>query len=35
LYIKNVQVTEGAIIGNHKIEKYNNDITLVKWVGEG
>jgi len=35
LYIKNVQVTEGAIIGNHKIEKYNADITLVKWVGEG
>ena len=35
LYIKNVRVTEGAIIGNHKIEKYNNDITLVKWVGEG
>jgi len=35
LYIKNVQVTEGAVIGNHKIEKYNADITLVKWVGEG
>lgn len=33
MYIENLQATESLIVGVHKIEKYNSDITLIKWIG--
>jgi phage minor structural protein len=33
MYIDSLEVLTNAIIGNHKFEKYNSDITLIKWVG--
>jgi hypothetical protein len=34
MYIDSLEVLSNIIMGVHKIEKYNNDITLIKWVGE-
>lgn len=34
MYIDSLEVLTNLIVGNHKIEKYNNNITLIKWVGE-
>jgi hypothetical protein len=28
-----LEVLNSLIVGVHKIEKYNSDITLIKWVG--
>jgi phage minor structural protein len=33
MYIKAVQVLESMVVGNHKIEKYDSNITLVRWIG--
>jgi hypothetical protein len=33
MYITAVEILQSLVVGNHKIEKYNNDITLVRWVG--
>lgn len=33
MYIDSLQVLSNAIMGVHKIEKYNSDVTLIKWVG--
>lgn len=33
MYISSLEVLNELIVGNHKIEKYNNNITLIKWVG--
>ena len=35
MYIESLEVLKSAIIGVHKIEKYNSDVTFVSWVGEG
>lgn len=35
MYINTLQVLSSLVIGVHKIEKYNNDITMVKYVGGG
>lgn len=32
-YINSLQVVKDATVGNHKIEKYNDEITLIRWVG--
>ncbi|AYP68264.1 hypothetical protein PQE75_gp215 [Bacillus phage vB_BcoS-136] len=34
MYITDIEVLESLIVGVHKIEKYNTEITLIKWVGE-
>lgn len=34
MYIDSLEVLTNLIVGNHKIEKYNSEITLIKWVGE-
>lgn len=34
MYINTAEILESIIVGNHKLEKYNTNITLVKWVGE-
>jgi hypothetical protein len=31
--IGSLEVLNSLIVGVHKIEKYNNDITLIRWVG--
>jgi len=33
MYIKSAQVLESMVVGNHKIEKYDANITLVRWIG--
>jgi len=33
MYIDSLEVLNSIILGNHKIEKYNDNITLVKWIG--
>ncbi|QJT70400.1 tail fiber protein [Microcystis phage MaeS] len=33
MYIDSLEVLTNLIVGNHKIEKYNTNITLIKWVG--
>lgn len=33
MYIDTAEILNSIIVGNHKIEKYNDNITLVKWVG--
>lgn len=33
LFIKSVEVTEDLIVGNHAIEKYDENLTLVRWIG--
>jgi hypothetical protein len=35
MYITKLHVTQSAIIGVHLIEKYNDEITLIRYVGEG
>ncbi len=34
MYIDQLDVISSMVVGVHQIEKYNNDITLVRWVGE-
>lgn len=34
MYISTAEILDSIIVGNHKFEKYNTNITLVKWVGE-
>ncbi|WAA10337.1 phage tail spike protein [Fervidibacillus albus] len=34
LYITDVEVLSSLTVGNHKIQKYNDEITLVMYVGE-
>lgn len=33
LYITMAEILESLVVGNHKIEKYDENITLVRWVG--
>ncbi|MBW8382901.1 MAG: phage tail protein [Youngiibacter sp.] len=33
MYITSAHITNSLIVGNHKIEKYNDEITLVRWIG--
>lgn len=33
MYIDSLEVLSSLVVGNHKIEKFNNEITLIKWVG--
>lgn len=33
MYINTAEILQSIIVGNHKIEKYDNNITLIKWVG--
>jgi hypothetical protein len=33
MYIDTLEVLSSMVVGVHKLEKYNNDITLVRWVG--
>jgi phage minor structural protein len=33
MYISSLEVLNSLIVGVHKIEKYNDSITLIKWVG--
>lgn len=33
MYINSLEVLNSLLVGVHKIEKYNNEITLVRWVG--
>lgn len=34
MYIDSLEVLTSLVVGNHKIEKYNNnEMTLIKWVG--
>lgn len=33
MFIDSLEVLNSLVIGVHKLEKYNNDITLVRWVG--
>lgn len=33
MYINTAEILQSIIVGNHKIEKYDSNITLVKWVG--
>ena len=33
MYIKSVQVLDSMVVGNHKVEKYDANITLVRWIG--
>lgn len=35
MYIDSLEILTGLIIGVHKIEKYNDEITLIKYVGGG
>lgn len=34
MYITQAEVLESLIVGVHRIDKYNNELTLVQWVGE-
>lgn len=34
MYINSLEVLSSMVVGVHKIEKYDNNITLVRWVGE-
>jgi hypothetical protein len=34
MYITDMDITSSAIIGLHKVEKYNNNLTLIQWVGD-
>lgn len=33
MFITSAEITNNIQVGNHVIEKYNSDITLVRWVG--
>lgn len=33
MYISSLEVLNSLIVGVHKIEKYNNNISLIRWVG--
>jgi hypothetical protein len=33
MYIESLEILNSLLIGNHKIEKYNNEITLIKYSG--
>lgn len=33
MYINSLEVLTSLVVGNHKIEKFNDEITLIKWVG--
>lgn len=33
LYITMAEILESLVVGNHKIEKYDDEITLIRWVG--
>jgi hypothetical protein len=33
MYIDSLEVLTNLVVGNHKIEKYNTNITLIKWAG--
>lgn len=33
MYIGSAEVTSDIIIGNHMLSKYNNEITILRWVG--
>jgi hypothetical protein len=33
LFITMAEILESIVVGNHKIEKYDDEITLVRWVG--
>lgn len=33
MYIDSLEVLSSLIVGQHKIEKYDNNITLIRWVG--
>jgi phage minor structural protein len=34
MLITSLEVLNSLIVGVHQIEKYNSDITLIKWIGE-
>lgn len=34
MYIDSLIVLSSTVVGVHKIEKYNNDITFIRWVGD-
>jgi len=33
MYIESLEVLNSLLVGNHKIEKFNNEITLIKYSG--
>lgn len=34
MFITDAEILKSLVVGNHKIEKYNNEITILRWVGE-
>jgi len=33
MYISTVEILDSIVVGRHKIEKYDDEITLIRWVG--
>lgn len=33
MYIENIHTLQSFIVGNHKIEKHDDNITIIKWIG--
>lgn len=33
MYIENIEVLQSLLVGNHTIEKYDDETTVIRWVG--